>query len=424
MPNPRISLVHPTSSPFSRNAAQALAESNLLSEIITTTAYNPHGLVSRLLQKLPASIAQPIIRELERRSWVAPTGAAMKTHPGREALRIALLKTQLSEQLGLGKHGPIDWVYTSLDQHVARHHLSRIDAIYAYEDGAASTFAAAKAQGIFCLYDLPIAFYPTAQAIQTEEAKRFPEYAPALQATREPGWKLERKAAEVKLADHIFVASSFTKQSLLSIGIPESAITVVPYGSPIDYFHPQAKPDDTFRVLFVGRVGPRKGVHYLLEAWKSLNLTNSELLMVGVNEFPEHTVAINGANYRHIPSVSHYALNQYYSSASVFVFPSLVEGFGLVLLEAMTCGIPIITTPNTAGPDIITDGVEGFIIPIRDVDALKAKLKWCDQNPDALAEMGKAARKKAEQLTWERYRSCLGMKVKELIESHRSPYAK
>ncbi|MGB3292110.1 MAG: glycosyltransferase family 4 protein [Phormidesmis sp.] len=354
---------------------------------------------------------------------MAPKGAVMKTYPGREALRIALVKTQLSDQLGLGKDGPIDWVYTSLDQHVARHHLDGIDAIYAYEDGAASTFAAAKAQGILCLYELPIAFYQTAQAIQTEEAKSFPEYAPALQATREPDWKLERKAVEVKLADHIFVASSFTKQSLLSIGITESAITVIPYGSPIDYFRPQPKLDDTFRVLFVGRVGPRKGVHYLLEAWQQLKLTSAELLLVGIDEFPKNSISLQGANYRHIPSVPHYSLNQFYGNASVFVFPSLVEGFGLVLLEAMACGIPIITTPNTAGPDIITDGIEGFIIPIRNIEALKAKLEWCHQNPAALSEMGKAARKKAEELTWKHYRHSLSKKVKELLEGHYKPNA-
>ena len=415
MPNSRISLVHPTSNPNSRNAAQALAEANLLNAIITTIAYNPQGAISQFLKKLPGSIVYPILKELERRTWVTPQGAVINTYPAREALRIALVKTQLSDQLGLGKQGPIDWVYTSLDQQVVRHHLGGIDAIYAYEDGAASTFTAAKAQGILCLYDLPIAFYQTAQAIQIEEVKRFPEYAPALQATREPAWKLERKAAEVKLADHIFVASSFTKQSLQSIGIPDRTITVIPYGSPIDYFNPKPKADETFRALFVGRVGPRKGVHYLLQAWQQLNLTNAELLLVGVNEFPKNSIALQGANHRHISSVPHYSLNQYYSNASVFVFPSLVEGFGLVLLEAMACGIPIITTPNTAGPDIITDGIEGFIIPIRDVDALASKLEWCHRNPEALARMGKAARKRAEELTWSLYRKRLAAKVNSLL---------
>ena len=150
MPNSRISLVHPTSNPNSRNAAQALAEANLLNAIITTIAYNPQGAISQFLKKLPSSIVHPILKELERRTWVAPQGAVINTYPAREALRIALVKTQLSNQLGLGKQGPIDWVYTSFDQQVVRHHLGGIDAIYAYEDGAASTFTAAKAQGILC----------------------------------------------------------------------------------------------------------------------------------------------------------------------------------------------------------------------------------------------------------------------------------
>ena len=105
--------------------------------------------------------------------------------------------------------------------------------------------------------------------------------------------------------------------------------------------------------------------------------------------------------------------------ADVFVFPSLVEGFGMVLTEAMACGIPIITTPNTAGPDIITDGVEGFIIPVRDVEALKEKLEWCYEHPEELAEMGKAARKKAEQLTWNLYRQRLASKVQQVLAEKR-----
>jgi alpha-maltose-1-phosphate synthase len=116
-----------------------------------------------------------------------------------------------------------------------------------------------------------------------------------------------------------------------------------------------------------------------------------------------------------VPSVPHLSLNQYYSSASIFVFPSLLDGFGLVLLEAMACGIPIITTPNTAGPDIITDGVEGFIIPIRDVGAIEEKLEWCYSHPQELAEMGKAARRKAEELTWGLYRQRLASKVQSLM---------
>ncbi|MEC4986946.1 MAG: glycosyltransferase family 4 protein [Oscillatoria sp. PMC 1068.18] len=415
MNNPRISLVHPTSNPFSRNAARSLAEANLLQEIITTTAYHPDGKLARSLQQLPPKLRDPLTQELARRTWIPPENIPLSSHPWQEILRIALVKSNLSRPLGFGRTGPINWVYASLDRHVAKDHLQGLDAVYAYEDGAATTFQAAKQQNILCLYDLPIPFYRTSQAIQAEEAQRFPELASAFQAVQEPAWKIKRKEQEIQLADHIFVASSFTKKSLLDLGINPEKISVIPYGSPLEYFQPQTKKDKVFRALFVGRVGPRKGVHYLLSAWQKLQLKKAELLLVGVQEFPEKWLFKYEDNFRHIPSVPHHSLNKYYSAANVLVFPSLVEGFGLVILEAMACGIPVITTPNTAGADIITDGKEGFIVPIRDVEALKEKIAWCYHHPQELAEMGKAARCQAEKLTWDLYRERLASKVKEIL---------
>lgn len=415
MSHPRISLVHPTGNPNSREAAIALGEANLLHEVITTIAYNSKGSGSRYLNLLPQKIKNRVADELGRRTWIAPNGVPMRTHPWQEAMRVALVRMGLSRHLSLGHQGPINWVYASLDRHVAKHHLRGLDAVYAYEDVAADTFHTAKQQGILCLYDLPILFYRMSRDIQTEEAERFPNLAPALQAVQEPAWKIERKEQELQLADHIFVASSITRKSLLDVGVKPEKISVIPYGSPIDYFHPKTKKDKVFRALFVGRVGPRKGVHYLLQAWQELQIADAELLLVGINEFSKKWLSQYSDTFRYVPSVPHAALNEYYSAANVLVFPSLVEGFGLVLLEAMACGIPVITTRNTAGPDILTDGIEGFIVPIRDVEALKEKLEWCYCHPHKLAEMGRAARRKAEQLTWGLYRQKLASRVQDIL---------
>jgi alpha-maltose-1-phosphate synthase len=416
---PAITLVHPTSNPFARNAALALAEQQWLQEIVTTTAYNPAGRLAQRLQGLPPRLFQSLTQELGRRTWVAPAGASLSSHPWKETLRVGLTKAgllqKLGQKLGWSQQSLVDWVYASLDHHVAQQHLAGLNAIYAYEDGAAETFATARAQGITCLYDLPIAFYRTSQRIQAEEAERFPELAPALQAAQEPQWKLARKEQEIQLADHIFVASSMTQRSLLEAKVSPEKISVIPYGAPIEYFQPQSKADSRFRALFVGRVGPRKGVHYLLPAWQHLQLPNAELMLIGINEFPASWTFQQQPGIRYIPSVPHASLNTYYSGANVFVFPSLVEGFGLVLLEAMACGIPIITTPNTAGPDIITDGLEGFIVPIRDTAALQERLHWCYHHPQELAEMGRAARQKAEQFTWARYRQILAQEVSKVL---------
>jgi glycosyltransferase involved in cell wall biosynthesis len=344
----------------------------------------------------------------------------MRTHPWREAMRLALVKTGLSRRFSLDYQGLVDLVYASLDRHVASHHLQGLNAVYAYEDGAATTFQAAKQQGILCLYDLPIVFYRTSREIQIQEAERFPDLAPALQAAQEPAWKLERKEQEIQLADHIFVPSSFVQNSLLEVGAKPETITVIPFGAPIDYFHPQPKVDNLFRALFVGRVGPRKGIHYLLQAWQELQLPDTELLLVGINEFPEGWLNQYRDIFRYVPSVPHTSLNKYYSQANVLVFPSLVEGFPLVPLEAMACGIPVITTPNAGGGDLLTDSVEGFIIPVRDVEALKEKLEWCYRHPQELARMGQAARQKAEQLTWDLYRQRLARRVQELFLNRNS----
>ncbi|BAU63908.1 putative glycosyl transferase [Stanieria sp. NIES-3757] len=418
MSYPRLLLVQGTANSNSLNAAVSLSEIGLLNEVVTTLAYDPKGNIAKYIKKLPKKIGNTIESEFNRRIWNLPQDGLIRRHIGAELLRLTLVKLDIYKYIGLNPRRLIDWVYFSLDSHTAKKHLNNIDAVYGYEDEVATTFEVAKKKGIICLYDLPIMFYQMSRNIQAQEAELFPDLSDSLMAVNEPSWKIKRKEKEIQLADHIFVASSITKRSVLELGISSEKISVIPYGAPIDYFQPQTKLDRKFRALYVGRLSPRKGVHYLLKAWQELKLPNAELLFVGSNLFPHGWLDSYAGQFRHISSVSHVSLNQYYSSGSVLVFPSLVEGFGLVLTEAMACGIPVITTPNTAGPDIITDGVEGFIIPIRDVEALKEKLEWCYKHPEELAEMGKAARRKAEQLTWDLYRQRLANRVQEILAQH------
>jgi alpha-maltose-1-phosphate synthase len=416
MKKPSISLVHQINPTNAQNAALAFAEVNLLKEVITSFAYHQE-VSSNYLRLLPEQLRFLVDSEFSRRSWLSSTQFKIKTYPWQEILRILLTRTNLSSKSLLKNVDLVNWVYKSLDHQVAKCHLVGLDAIYSYEDLAATTFMRAKMLGIICLYDLPIPYFQMALDVMGQEAELFPDLATAIPNITESDLKIERKQQEVQLADHIFVASSISKQSLLDIGVENEKITTIPYGAPIDYFQPQCKQDNLFRALFLGQMSPRKGIHYLLAAWGKLKLKDAELLLVGKNCYPSGWLEKYSSICKCVPSVPHLLLNQYYSSASVFVFPSLLDGFGLVLLEAMACGIPIITTPNTAGPDIITDGVEGFIIPIRDVGAIEEKLEWCYSHPQELAEMGRAARRKAEELTWGLYRQRLASKVQSLLPS-------
>ncbi|BAY60600.1 putative glycosyl transferase [Calothrix brevissima NIES-22] len=411
-----LSIVHHGNASNVRQSALAFAEAGLLNEVITTLAYNPHAPIWRCLDLLPSQLNRLIRDELSKRTWIIKD-KKITSYPGYELLRILLLKTQLNKCTGISSEQIRNWGFTLLDYQVAHYNLHNIAAIYSYEDLAAVTFEKAKKQNILCLYDLPIPFYLTTRQVMLEEAERFPSLKDSMQSIHEPNWKLNRKQTEIELADHIFVASSVTKTSLTNCGINSHKISVIPYGAPIDTFQPQLKSDDLFRVMFTGRFSPLKGIHYLLQAWQDLKLNNAQLVFVGENRFPQGWLEEKYSGlYHHIPSVSHFLLNQYYSQASLIILPSLIDGFGLVVLEAMACGIPVIVTANTGASDIITNGVEGFIIPIRDVEAIKEKLEWCHSHPQELAEMGKAARRKAEQLNWGLYRQRLANQVRSLLQ--------
>jgi glycosyltransferase involved in cell wall biosynthesis len=96
-------------------------------------------------------------------------------------------------------------------------------------------------------------------------------------------------------------------------------------------------------------------------------------------------------------------LFRYYSNASVFVLPSLADSFSLVVLEAMACGLPVIVSAHTGSKEVLTEGLDGFIVPIRDVEALKEKILYFYRHPDAREEMGEAALCRVQELTWDLY---------------------
>jgi len=413
--NNKISIIHPTCSPFARNAALSFAEANILNEVITTIGFNTR---SRLNNLIPTLFRKRLNNIYASRLWDVPKGFPIKYHPLKESIRILLLKSNLNESFNLSQNNFTDWIYKSLDEHAAQQHLNNIKAIYAYEDCASSTFKEAKKRGILCFYDLPIIYFQMAKSILNEEAEIFPELRSSLQTVNEPNWKIERKKQEVDLADHIFVPSRFVRQSLIDANIPIDKISVINYGAPIEYFYPLNKKDDTFRAIFVGRVGPRKGVHYLIKAWNNLKLPNAELLIVGINEFTKEWSVKNFKNLKYIKSLPHHSLNTVYCSANVLVLPTLVEGLAQVQLESMACGIPVITTPNSGSDDIISNGKEGFIIPKRNVDSLAEKIEWCFLNQEELKQMGIVARKKAEELSWGKYRKRLAEKVQNLLNNN------
>lgn len=210
---------------------------------------------------------------------------------------------------------------------------------------------------------------------------------------------------EYELTDYISVPSEFAKRTFVERGFPSNRIITVPYGVDLSQFRPLPKESDVFRVIFAGGMSLRKGVHYLLQAFSELKLPNSELWLIGTkNPEIESTFKKYEGSFRYFGHIPQPDLHRYYSQGSVFVMPSLEEGLALVQPQAMACGLPLVCTTNTGGEDLIEDGKEGFVIPIRSVEAIKEKLVWLFENPEACQEMGRAARNKVRTgFSWDDY---------------------
>jgi glycosyltransferase involved in cell wall biosynthesis len=398
-----ILLAHPTANQNVRQAALAFADARLLREFWTCIQWDESGLLDPLLP-------EGLRRELRRRSFPREVIPFIRTSPWREWGR------QLAARLGWAallrsETGmfSVDAVYRALDRRIASRlsTLANLRAVYAYVDGALESFRAAKAAGLATIYEHPIVHWKKVRQIQEEEAQLHPEWKATLGALRDSAEKFARKDEEIALADRIVVASTFSKDSLALAPGLSAKIHIVPYGAPSPNVHPNNRlTNDRLRVIFVGGLGQAKGLGYLLEAAQR-HERHIELTLVGKRLsplIPEQRVL---DRHRWIPSLAHDDLLAEMSRQDVLVLPSLHEGFGLVILEAMSQGLTVITTAHTGGPDVIQDGREGFIVPIRSSDAIAEKLGLLAGDRAMLAGMKEAAQKKAALLTWEGYRSRL-----------------
>jgi len=233
--------------------------------------------------------------------------------------------------------------------------------------------------------------------------RQFPDWADDLEVRAATVSAAED--AEHRKAARIVVASSFTKTTLVENGVPPEKIFLNQYGVDLHRFTLRHQPPTNrpFRFVFAGLVCARKGIPLLQKAWAALQPTDAELWIVGPITPTAATRVLSNGRVRVVGKVPNTELATILSESDVFVFPSYFEGFALVLLEAMACGLPVITTTATAGPDIVTQDRDGWIIEPGDVEALVSRMRFCLENRDPVREMGLKARQTAERFSWDAY---------------------
>ena len=376
----------------------ALHEAGRL-EALVTDWYSPldRPPAGRLAGWLPRRITGL----LQRRFAAALPSHRVRSRP-LEAMRVA------------ARLGSMEGLDARLGRYAGRLARERGAGLIAYNYYAHSAFAAYRqaTPGRQLLFQVQA--HPDAcRTALAEEMARADSGSRALAREPEMGGsarRIEELRQVPHLADRCIVPSTYARSTLVDAGIDPARIDVVPYGVDLGRFRPPtsvtARP---FRVLFVGQLTRRKGLAYLLEAWRRLSLPHAELLLVGRGLVDEALLAQHAGECRIVMNVhSRDRMRELYQDSDLFCMPSLIESFGLVYLEAMACGTPVIGTSSTGAPDVVVEGRSGFIVPIRSVDALVERIGWCYEHRDATAAMRARARAAAERFPWSAFRSRIG----------------
>jgi starch synthase len=212
---------------------------------------------------------------------------------------------------------------------------------------------------------------------------------------------------ELAGADFVVCPSEYSKRSFVERGFEEERVFVCPYGVDAAKFAPPggrslAGERETFRVLYIGGDHVRKGVPYLIEAMDRVAAPNVELVLVAPNAgVIQPLIRAAKCPIRVIDFLSHAELGKLIHSCSAFCLPSISDGFGMVVYEAMAGGLPAIVSENVGAP--VRDGVDGFVVPIRDADALADRLRSLRDDPALRQRLGDAAIERATEQTWDAY---------------------
>lgn len=233
------------------------------------------------------------------------------------------------------------------------------------------------------------------------------------------GTSTSKKIIEaMAFADKVLSVSEDLKLHIINLGISKDKVHVVPNGVDTDKFKSTGKehsrnllnlPQDKNIVLFVGALREIKGVDYLIEAAKNFVNDNTELYMVGRDDglkksLEKRAAELKISNYiKYTGPVNHEDIPLWISASDMLVLPSLSEGRPNVVLEALSCEVPVVATDVGGIPELMINGETGYLVPAKDPSGLSEKINILLENEGKREKMGQFGRKSILQrgLTWE-----------------------
>lgn len=301
--------------------------------------------------------------------------------------------------------------------------MADVDMIVAQQGSAFPVFTEVGPSAVRVL-NYPIAHHRWLAREITRELALRPDRAGAIYLSDRPDEEaLATLDAEIDAADHLIVGSTFVKRTCVEYGVDPERISVLPLASVSPEFteadHVHHFPDgEALRVVFAGQVTQRKGIYYLLDALDMLPEGMAHLVVIG--EGPREIMADirTRSDVTVLGSMPRSRLMALVSEADVSALPSLGEGFPLTQIEAMSVGTPVIVSTATFGHDVVTEGVDGFVVEPRDTEAIAQHLRALAEDRGLARRMGEAAAVTARGFTWDRYRERVVPLVEGVARGH------
>jgi glycosyltransferase involved in cell wall biosynthesis len=268
------------------------------------------------------------------------------------------------------------------------------DCFFGFDTTCLETLRVCKERGIFTIVD-QVDPALVEEDMVAEEAARWPGWERVPGRMPETYW--QRLRAEWEMADAVLVNSPWSRDALLRQGVSESRIMVVPLAIhlPPDKKLVPVNPEGPLKVIWLGSIILRKGIQYLVEAARLLNNEKIEFLLAGPVGISPDALKSFPANIKLVGRITRDSLNQIYSQGHVFVLPTISDGFAITQLEAMSHGLPVVTTPNCGR--VVTDGDDGLIVPARNALALAEALARLDRDRALLLRMSRKALETVQQ---------------------------
>ena len=387
----RALVVHPGTQHAFQLAAE-LNRLNMLSGFHTGFAMASGGALERVCNFLPQSLQR---RVANRRIEELPH-SLVHLQPILEGVAIARFRQSGNEQ------GAMNWRNERFQRNIPSQALKDADVIIGFDTSSWILAHRCRELGKPLVMVQTTGHPDSKKVVYDDLAVRFPEW-------RDIHISRLLKVRQEEQEEHdgatlIVASSSFTRQTLVENGVAPAKIRVIPHGVDCELFSPgSVSGRRPFRFVFAGRINAEKGVPLLLEAWRQLKPPNVELWLVGPASSQIKALLPDLPGLRYLGVVPQGELPGILRQCDVFVFPSYFEGFGLVILQAMACGLPVITTSATAGPDLFSNGDGGWAIPSGDVAQLAGTMSRCLGFPEEVNQTGKCARRIAERFDWPEY---------------------